>query len=110
MSDLERKFGLTEKILDEEITENHFHEIENILTKWEIAAPFLRVNVDDVKTYTPEPRRQQQRCLELFREHAGFKATYYKFLELLLQAQLGNTATKVCELLRQGTIILSVEM
>lgn len=101
--ELKKRYGLNEEDLGTEIVGSQFIKIGEFFGEWEIAAPLLQVNADDVKACEPKPLLQRRKCLELFKKRAGFKATFRNFLEVLLQSHLGDAACKLCVLLKKGT-------
>lgn len=82
------------KCSDELIT-----EMAEKIQNWEKIAPSLGVNAEDVNDSTPNPSLRRIKCLREWKEHAGFKATYYALLKVLLKSGLQDTACNVCDVI-----------
>ncbi len=102
LSELQSKYELGSKILQKECSDAHLVKIANFFLSWELVAPYLGVNADEVKSTSTQPPLQRRTCLQMWKEIYGFKATYGSLLLVLLESKLGKTACEICKLLQQG--------
>ena len=102
LSDLQLKYELGVETLQKECTDDHILKMADFFHNWELVAPYLGIKAEDVKMNTTKPSLQCRTCLQMWKEIFGYKATYYKLLEVLLDLKLGNAACKICALLQQG--------
>jgi hypothetical protein len=101
---LSRYNKLDEAFLNEKCSDKHIIIMADMLGDWEKVSPSLGVNADDVKANVGNfPHLYRRKCLQMWKEQAGFRATYYALLEVLLELRLANAASNICELLIQGT-------
>ena len=104
MSELLSRYNLSEEILRKECSDDDIIKVAPFVEEWEMIAPPLGVNADDVKARVgkPDPALCRRSCLQLWKEQSAFKATYYSLLEVLLESKLANTACKVCAFIAQA--------
>lgn len=94
---------LREELHDQIFSDDLIIAVAEVVEDWEKIAPLLGVNAEDVRTSVATSELHQRKCLQQWKKQAGYHATYYALLEVLLQSDLGDTACKVCELFKKAS-------
>lgn len=103
MSELLSRYRLSETFLKGKCSDEHIIMMADKFQDWEKITTLLGVNADDVKACVgkPDSSLYRRKCLQIWKEFAGFKATYYAFLEVLVESRLVDAACNICERLAE---------
>lgn len=112
MSELLSRYKLDKSLpfLKSKCSNEHIIMMADRLQDWEKITPSLGVSADDVKANVgkPDSSLHRRKCLQIWKEYAGFKATYYALLEVLMESHLVDAACNICERLAeflQGMVV-----
>ena len=90
-----------ERILDEKVTSDRFHEVSCSLSEWKQLAPILGISrqvVEDIEDDNNKGEKRRIAFLERWMQKFSVRATYRKLIEALLKIERGDDALKICEL------------
>ena len=97
-----KKVGLCPEKLNESIIDDHLREIALFLTSWRTVSSHLDLDendMDDAEQGGRKVKDKSLKALQIWKGKFGFKATYWKLVEVLLSLAMADVAEKVCNLL-----------
>ena len=84
LTDLIKESGHAEKDLNQQMREEHCHEIAMLVGKdWETLAAFIgipTIDVDDIKESDQDPRKRRLALVDKWQKMYGSEATYAKMV------------------------------
>jgi len=99
------KFELSEDLLRNELSEEHLNEASRIIDDHEIVGYELGLAEAEMTAINADASKQELRrkvMLRRWKRKYALKATYRKFIEVLLRCSRADQATELCKLLAQG--------
>ena len=108
LEELLKKVGVSPEKLNEPISDDHLRAIALFLPSWRNVATYLELSEKDMDDVEQGGKNEQDKRLKSLKKWKGkfaFKATYRKFMEVLLSLTMADVAEKVCCLLK-GTVYL----
>ena len=109
MNSMMKHFQLTDKDLNQQISDCHIAEIsDSFCEKWRLLPPYLELEdivEKDVDREHQGSDESEKRCsfLKKWKKIIGLKATYKMLISALLRVKCRNEAEGVCKLLKKHT-------
>ena len=103
LKELLKEVSVCPEKLNESISDDHLREIAIFLTSWRKVATYLELGQNDLDDVGQEGKDEQDKrlkALQIWKGKFGFKATYRKLVEVLLQLAKADIAEKVLLLLK----------
>ena len=101
LPDLKARFHLSQKQLDQQVSEDHLLEVSMIIDDHQVLGPHLRLSEPAMATINPNLHitLQRMKMLQMWRQQYAWKATYNEIIKILLSLAKADQAQCVCELL-----------
>ena len=101
LPDLKAKFHLSQKQLDQQVSEDHLLEVSMIIDNHQVLGPHLGLPGPAMATINPnlDITLQRMQMLQMWRQRYAYNATYNAIIEILLKLGKAQQARCVCELL-----------
>ena len=109
LEELLKEVSVHPEELSASISDDHLCEIAIFLTSWRKVATYLKLSENDLGDVEQEGKDEQEKrikVLQIWKGKFGFKATYRKLVEVLLQLAKADIAERVC-LLKKGMLYKS---
>ena len=103
LEELLKEVGVCPEKVNDSISDDHLREIALILPSWKTIAQFLGLEENDLDAIEQEEKKDQVmklKALQKWKGKFGFKATYKKLVEVLLQLAKADIAEKALLLLK----------
>ena len=100
-----KRYKLSNKDIDKEVSDTHIQEVYLQLEKWELVAHHLGLTTSDIEVITGRAFQAELKRWHVLQEWKDQKrvdgtATYRFLLEALIKCHCSNSVVQVCELLR----------
>ena len=103
LEELLKEVGVHPEELNKSISDDHLRAIAIFLTSWRKVATYLKLSendLDDVEREEKDEQDKRLKVLQKWKGKFGYKATYKKLVEVLLQLARADIAEKVLHLLK----------
>ena len=103
LEELLEKVNVHLEKLNKSISDDHLRAIAIFLTSWRKVTTYLGLSendLDDVEQEGKDEQDKRLKALQMWKGKFGFKATYKKLVEVLLQLAKADIAEKVLLLLK----------
>ena len=108
--ELVTKYGLSQEELSPRVTHDLLVAITMVMNSWRDIAPHMYLEAterEDIAEKGRSPQEQRLMMLEKWKEKFGNDASFFKLVEVLLQAKRRDLADKVCDFFKKkGKFVL----
>ena len=105
LQDLIDRFQLSQKLLDQELSDEHLTKASKIIADHEILGPRLGLTEQEMIAIERDARTHElkkEAMLRKWKQKFSWRATYCMIIEALLECNRADHAREVCELLAQS--------
>ena len=110
LEELLKRVDVRSEKLNVSISDDHLRAIAIFLTSWRKVSTYLELgenDLDDVEREGKDEQDKRLKALQMWKGKFGFKATYRKLVEVLLQLAKADIAERVLLLLKGMMYICS---